>query len=107
MATPKRQLHTQNTCYRMYRSLRLGHPLFVQLALLSNPQNPTLYNALQSARYSTSAPSCGGIYTLSYNVPWTQPTQHPNMHLNWFNLAVFAQLAAESPYTSQCALKCD
>jgi len=66
-----------------------------------------LYNAFQSDRHPTSAPSCGGIYTPSNNVPWTQPTQHPNMHLDWFNLAVFAQLMAESPYTLQCAIKCD
>jgi len=33
------------------------------------------------------------------------PTQKTKLHLDWFSR--FALLMADSPYTSQCALKCD
>ena len=98
IVTPRTQLLT-------YRSLRSVHLLFVQLTLLSNPQNRMLYNAFQSARQLKSAPCYGGICTRCVQIPWTRLTQPPNYI--WICSAVFAQLSAESPCTLQCALKRD
>jgi len=38
------------------RLLILVHPFFAQLTLLSNHQNPMLYNAFQSTRHSWKCP---------------------------------------------------
>jgi len=59
-----------------------------------------LYNAFQSARQSKSGPSRGDI---------AAPTglSIPNCISISNGSTIFTQLMAESPYTSQRALKCD
>ena len=44
-----------------------------------------LYNAFQSARYSQSAYSRGGICTRCIHVPWIPLSQHPRLRLDRFS----------------------
>ena len=37
------------------------------------------------------------------HVPWTNPTQHSKLHLDWFG--VFAHLMAERPYNFTVCIK--
>jgi len=81
-----------------YRSTR-----FAQLALLSNPQNPVFYNALQWARHPKSAPSRWGSYIpCIIHIPWSGPTRLSIRNCISIGSAVFEQLKAVSLYFTMC-----
>jgi len=62
IATPKRQFPEQNTSCDVHI---VTYQFSTAAHHLPNPQNRTLYNAFQSAKHPQSAPSRGGIYTVS------------------------------------------
>jgi len=67
--------------------------------------HPMLYNAFQSARHPKVPPPIGASTPDEIHVHWTYPAQ--NIRLQVARFSRFGRLAAESPYTSQCALKRD
>ena len=83
---PNRQLFLQkNTSYDV-QIVKIGSPFFCTAHHFTQPQNPMLYSAFQSAIHSKSTPSCGSTSHIIH-VPWTHLTQHNKLHL--------AQLTAE------------
>jgi len=94
-----------NTSYDV-QIVKIGPPVFAQLTLLLNPQNPRLYNAFQSVIHplKVSLP----VRTSTPHVilvPWTHLIQHPKLHIDRFSL--FAQLTRDCLYALQCSLRRD
>jgi len=87
----------------------IGPPVFAQLILLPNPQNPMLYNFFnrpESPDTSKSAPShlVSNLHILmQYMFPGLIRLSIPKC--TSIGSAVFAQLTADSSYTLQCALE--
>jgi len=90
-----------NSSRKKSRDVYISQPVFEQLNVLSNPQNPILCFSIGLT--PTKCPFRGASAALVIHVSWTHPTQHPKLHS--IGSDIFAQLTAESPYTLQVCVK--
>ena len=99
--SPKRQLLAQKNVSYSTQIMNVCPSVFAQLTLLPNPQNSKLYNAFQAGRHPVSAPSRRASTPLCNT--FAGPTRFSIPNCISITSVIFAQLTAESPYTSQCA----